>query len=529
MEDYREVDNLVIGMGISGLMLALKIAQRERVLILTKGSLVASNSWLAQGGVAAVSTHPDSPTAHIEDTIAAGAGLCHENVVEAIVAAGPSVITELSELGVKFSKDQEHLHLFREGGHRYPRIVHADDMTGKEIVRVLYDRVLAQSNIKVYEQQMVIDLITTDRVAPHFEQNVCLGAYVFDRCNQSIYPVKSKRTWLCSGGHGKLYLYTSNSDTATGDGVAMAKRAGCRIANLEFMQFHPTLLFHPKVKNFLITEAIRGEGGVLRRASDKQEFMTMYHPSESLAPRDVVARAIDQELKKTGADYVYLDVSALDSVTLRNRFPHIYHTCQENGIDMDIRHIPVVPGAHYSCGGIVTDLYGNTTVRNLFALGENACTGFHGANRLASNSLLEALVMAKRAADFVLQREYQDDFPTPRIPPWQEGKAVPPADELVVLNHTWDEIRRLMWHYVGIVRSEKRLKRAMDRMAVIIQELDRYYWDYQITASLIEVRNLALTGWMTIQCAINRKESRGIHYNLDYPHADEYGKDTILH
>lgn len=529
MEDYREVDNLVIGAGISGLMLALKIARKERVLILTKGALAASNSWLAQGGVAAVCAYPDSPSAHIEDTIVAGAGLCHEDVVETIVTAGPGVITELSELGVKFSQDQEHLHLFREGGHRYHRIAHADDMTGKEIVKVLYDRVLAQRNIKVYEQQMVIDLITTDRIAPHFAQNVCLGAYVFDRHSKNIYTVRSKRTWLCSGGHGKLYLYTSNSDVATGDGVAMAKRAGCRIANLEFMQFHPTLLFHPKVKNFLITEAIRGEGGVLRRSNDGQEFMAAYHPLESLAPRDTVARAIDQELKKTGADHVYLDVSVLDSVTLRNRFPHVYHTCQKNGIDMDKRHIPVVPGAHYSCGGIVTDLNGHTTVRNLFALGENACTGFHGANRLASNSLLEALVMAGRASDFVLKQERQDSLPTPRIPPWQEGKAVPPTDEMVVLSHTWDEIRRLMWHYVGIVRSEKRLKRAMDRMAVIRRELDRYYWDYQMTAGLIEVRNLALTGWMTIQCAISRKESRGIHYNLDYPDADSEGKDTILH
>ena len=521
-----ETTHLIIGGGIAGLALALKLAPHGSVIILCKDTIDKSSSWLAQGGIAAVHRQPDNITSHIEDTIVAGAGLCHPEVVETIIADGPRVVKELQQLGVNFSRENNSLHLFTEGGHSQARVAHVADNTGKSIVCTLHRQLARHDNIKLYERQIVIDLITSDKIAPQFASNSCLGAYVFDRLTDKIYPIRSRYTYLCTGGHGKLYLYTSNPETASGDGIALARRAGCRIANLEFMQFHPTLLFHPQIKNFLISEAVRGEGAVLTNTNG-QQFMHNYHHQGSLAPRDIVVRAIDRELKKTTSEHVLLDLSKIDQTTIQRRFPNIYRTCQQHNINPQL--IPVIPGAHYSCGGIVTDLAGCTNVDNLFALGENACTGFHGANRLASNSLLEALVLADRVAKHVSRYPNQPTIPANNIPAWQTGKASAPDDEVVVLTHTWDEIRRLMWHYVGIIRSEKRLQRALNRLAVIRQELDRYYWDYQINSDLIEVRNLALVAWLTSKCALSRKESRGTHFNFDYPQANaDKKRDTIL-
>lgn len=528
-ETEFQTENLIIGSGLAGLYLALKLAEaKQSVLIISKGDFSESNSFYAQGGIASVLHHDDSFDQHVNDTLQAGAGLCHTDVVRLVVESGPAVIKDLLQWGVSFTKLENgtvsELHLTREGGHSHRRVVHSQDMTGRAIMNALIRHASTSPYIRIMDQHAAIDLLTTDKCQPDFTSNICLGAYVLSLKSGKIVTVKSAKTYLCTGGHGRLYLYTSNPSHSTGDGLAIGWRAGCKVANLEFMQFHPTCLFHPKARNFLISEALRGEGAVLRDTHGR-EFMQAYHPSASLAPRDIVARAIDFELKKTGEDKVYLDATPMGA-RVRDLFPNIAQTCAELGIDISRECIPVVPAAHYSCGGLVTDSFGQTNIRHLYALGEVACNGLHGANRLASNSLLEACVMASRAAENALAET--NDKLTLKLPHWRKGKAIP-TDEGVVLSNLWDEIRRLMWHYVGIVRSEKRLKRAMRRIIAIQNELDEYYWNYEVDGKLLEVRNLSQVAFLTVRCAISRKESRGIHYNIDYPEqSPEWQKDTVI-
>lgn len=519
-------DTLIIGGGVAGLTTALKIAERQKVVLLSKGSLKNANSYYAQGGIATVLSDEDSFEKHICDTLTAGAGLCKKEVVELIVKGGPKAINELINLGVAFTMEQnsDFYHLTKEGGHSERRVIHSDDVTGKVIMEALLSRVKESKNITVLENQFAIDLMTSDKNFPDFTVNRCLGAYVLNTLNDSIYKIKAARTIVATGGHGKVYLYTSNPDSATGDGLAMAWRAGCKVANLEFMQFHPTCLFHPDAKTFLISEAVRGEGGILRN-SKGEDFTKNYHEMGSLAPRDIVARAIDSELKKSGEHFIYLDVKEVGLEKFKQYFPNIYQKCQLHGIDISHDLIPVVPAAHYSCGGIVVDQKGRTGIGGLYAIGEVACTGVHGANRLASNSLLEALVFADRVSEVSLADGLE--LTAIDLPDWDPGKAVPP-DEQVVLMHTWDELRRLMWNYVGIVRTDKRLRRAYSRIQSIRSELEDYYWNYQINEKLLEVRNLAEVAYLTVKCAMKRKESRGIHYNLDFPFKLEISKDTIV-
>lgn len=521
--------NLIIGSGLAGLYLAIELAEKgENVLLITKGHVHESNSQLAQGGIASVFDNEDSFDAHVEDTLRAGAGLCHEDVVRKIVEAGPEVVDKLVQLGVRFTKvkniAEDQLHLTQEGGHSKRRVVHSKDATGKAVMDALIQKARSLPQIEIQEEHIAIDLLTTDKYAPDFSANFCIGAYVLDIKTGAIHTVKSEKTFLCTGGHGRLYLYTSNPTVATGDGLALAWRAGCRVANLEFMQFHPTCFFHPSSRGFLISEAMRGEGAVLRNQKGV-EFMKDQHPLGSLAPRDIVSRAIDLELKKTGQEFVYLDAVTHLGEKAKELFPTIYENCLKFGIDITKDFIPVVPAAHYSCGGIVTDTYGRTNIHHLYAIGETACTGFHGANRLASNSLLEACVLASQAVQKSL--EETNSKVNTFIDPWNKGRAIPP-DEGVVLTHLWDEIRRLMWHYVGIVRTEKRMKRALSRIVTILQELDEYYWNYEVDANFLEVRNLAQVAWLTIRCALSRKESRGIHFNLDYPETLDRARDTVI-
>lgn len=537
-----QTDFLIIGSGVAGLALALKIADYGHVTIITKKDVMESNSSQAQGGIASVFSEVDSFDLHIQDTLDAGDNLCNREVVEMVVKNGPDRIRELIEWGVKFNISEQEkgddespcLELGQEGGHSQKRIVHAQDMTGREIETILVSNVKKHSNIELLEHHIAIDLITCSTrikrgLVTTTHEDFCCGAYVLDHRTNLIKTVNAKITFLATGGAGKVYLYTSNPDIATGDGIAMGYRAGASVANLEFVQFHPTCLFHPEAKNFLISEAVRGEGGILLNGSG-QPFMEKYDPRKDLACRDVVARAIDTELKKSGEDSVFLDISHLPADSVRKRFPNIYRKCLEYGIDITQDPIPVVPAAHYMCGGVVTDIFGRTDIHRLYAIGETACTGLHGANRLASNSLIEALVYAHSASGQALRDIKSMDFKsTPQPPPWDETGATD-SDELIMITHNWDEIRRLMWNYVGIVRSDKRLARAKRRIENIQSEIREYYWNFKVVADLVELRNIAMVAELIIQCAGYRKESRGLHFNIEYPKRDDsrWLKDTLI-
>ena len=533
-------DFLVIGSGIAGLTFALKVAGFGSVAVITKKKVMDSNTSLAQGGIASVFDELDSFDLHIKDTLASGDGLCNPDVVETVVKNGPDRINELIELGVKFNvRKKTHSHdtsnqldLGREGGHSQNRIVHAQDMTGKEIERVLVSHLQHHDNITLFENHIAIDLITLSTsmkrgLITTAHEDYCCGAYVLDKTTGRVLSISANITLIATGGVGKVYLYTSNPDVATGDGIAMAYRAGATLANLEFVQFHPTCLYHPDAKNFLISEAVRGEGGILIDERGNP-FMQKYDPQKDLACRDVVARAIDRELKKSGDDSVFLDISHQRSDHVRNRFPNIYQKCISFGYDMTKEPLPVVPAEHYMCGGIATDLFARTDIQNLYAVGETACTGLHGANRLASNSLIEAVVYATNASIQAVNDLKKGKFKSlPEVPGWDDTGTTD-SDEVIMVSHNWDEIRRLMWNYVGIVRSNKRLARAKRRIDIIQNEIQEYYWNFKVESGLVELRNIATVAELIIKCASYRKESRGLHYNIEYPKRDDvrWQKDT---
>jgi len=524
-----ENDFLVIGSGIAGLSFALQAANHGKVALVTKKEITESATNYAQGGIASVFSEEDTFESHMEDTIVAGAGICHEDVVKMVVEEGPDVIKTLIDWGVKFTTRGDSYDLTREGGHSKRRIFHADDLTGREIERALVTAVFEHPNIEVFENHTAIDLITESKIKKQQNgDNTCYGAYVLDVLSNEVKTIPAKITLLASGGAGKVYLYTCNPDVASGDGVAMAYRAGALISNMEFMQFHPTTLYHPLAKSFLISESVRGEGAILRRR-DGTPFMEKYHKLKDLAPRDVVARAIDNEMKTYGDDCVYLDITHKDPDYIKSRFPNIYRTCLKFCLDMTREPLPVVPAAHYLCGGVVSDMNGETDVKHLYAIGEVAFTGLHGANRLASNSLLEAAVYAGRAYRHAIDQLENARFDSIEIPEWDSGTATD-SDEMVVVSQNWDEIRRCMWNYVGIVRSSKRLQRALNRIKLIQEEIAEYYWDFKITSDLIELRNIATVAELIILCAMQRKESRGLHYNIDYPQRDDvnWKKDTTI-
>jgi len=519
-------DFIVIGSGVAGLTFALKVCKFGSVGIITKDALEESATKYAQGGIASVMAEDDSLELHVQDTVETGRGLCHEDFVRIACREGPARIRELIDLGAQFDLRGKEFDLGKEGGHSKRRILHAHDLTGWEIEKTLIGAVHAENNIEIFEHHMAIDLITKarldDKIQPGSSDDEALGLYVLNHKTSQVETMVADVILLATGGAGKVYLYTSNPDTATGDGIAVAYRAGAKIANMEFFQFHPTCLFHPKAKSFLISETVRGEGGILC-LENGDTFMENYHALGCLAPRDVVARAIDYEMKKSGDDCVYLDVTHLEGYRIRERFPNIYKTCFEFGFDMSKERIPVVPAAHYMCGGLIVDANGQTNIKRLFSSGEVCFSGLHGANRLASNSLLEGLVLSHRAVDkavnlFKESKKSQNHLEN--IPAWDPGSAVD-SDESVVVSHNWDEIRRLMWNYVGIVRSDKRLKRAERRIQLLLEEIQEYYWNFKITKDTLELRNIAITAQLIIQGALTRKESRGLHFNLDHLDTDD--------
>lgn len=531
-------DFLVIGAGIAGLSFALRAARYGSVIVLTKGDAYESNTAWAQGGIASVLSDDqrdagDSEESHVADTLGAGAGLCRENAVRTIIHEGAAAIRELTDYGVSFDRADDHFLLGKEGGHSYRRILHAKDTTGREVARALIETARKTPNLTLLEDHFVIDLITSAKLGAVAEDRV-LGAYVLESKTGKVNIFRSDRVVLAAGGCGKVYLYTTNPDSATGDGVALGWRAGASIANMEFIQFHPTCFYNPaatgpEARSFLVSEAVRGEGGVLINAKGV-DFTKKIDPRGSLAPRDIVARAIDRELKRTGAPCVYLDVTHKPKGFMQDRFPYIYETLLKFGLDCETQPIPVVPAAHYQCGGVLTDVNGKTTVRGLFAVGEVASTGLHGANRLASNSLLEGNVMARRALDEIM-RLYppgKEILNPPTIPEWEYGDTAEP-DELVVIYHNWDEIRRLMWDYVSIVRTDNRLRRAAARLKNLKREVREFYWGHSVNPDILELRNLVAVAGLIVECALRRKESRGLHYTLDYPETHErYQADTVL-
>ena len=525
MKQNHIYDVLIIGSGAAGLTSALQLDKHLRVALISKVSLQGGASWLAQGGIAAVFDENDSADAHVADTLVAGAGLCHEDSVRFVVENGPNAVRWLIEQGVAFTRenDQQNYHLTQEGGHSHRRILHTADATGKEVTGTLVEQVIAAENIDIFEQHCAVDLVT--QADKNSRKIRCTGAYLLDIKTSVIALFHAKSVILASGGASKAYLYTSNPDGASGDGIAMAWRKGCRVANLEFNQFHPTCLYHPKAKSFLITEALRGEGAVLR-LPDGSAFMNNFHPDAELAPRDVVARAIDHEMKRLGSDCLYLDISHKPSDFIIEHFPTVYEQCLSFGIDITTDPIPVVPAAHYTCGGIMVSSDGQTDLLNLYAIGENAFTGLHGANRMASNSLLECLVYAQSAARKINQGIAQISEPD-FIPEWDESR-VSSSDEDVVISHNWDELRRFMWDYVGIVRTDKRLQRAQHRIKLLQNEIQEYYSNCKVTRDLLELRNLATVSELIIRCAMQRKESRGLHFTLDYPDLDPIARDTVM-
>lgn len=513
-------DVLIIGSGAAGLSLALRLPPQTRVAVLSKGPITEGSSFYAQGGIAAVFDNGDTIESHVHDTLIAGAGLTSETTARFVAERAPGAIRWLIERGVPFSMARqedggETLHLTQEGGHSHRRIVHAADATGRAVETTLADLVRRRANVEVFEHHAAVDLITAARLG--LAEDRCLGAYVLDLDSNHVGVLAARNVVLATGGASKVYLYTSNPDGATGDGIAMAWRAGCRVANMEFNQFHPTCLYHPRAKSFLISEAVRGEGGLLL-LPDGERFMPRFDPRAELAPRDIVARAIDHEMKRLGADHVLLDISHRPAEFIKSHFPTIYQRCLEYGYDMTRQPLPVVPAAHYTCGGVLTDLHGRTDIPGLYAIGEVAYTGLHGANRLASNSLLECLVFGAAAADHI-GRALTGPTASPHLPPWDESR-VTDSDEQVVVSHNWDELRRFMWDYVGIVRTNKRLQRAKRRIDLLQSEIREYYGNFRVSGDLIELRNLTTVAELIVLSAQTRRESRGLHFTLDYPETD---------
>jgi len=533
-----EFDVLIVGSGLAGLSAALLLGPDKRVAIITKRAVREGSSGWAQGGIAAVWDKSDSFAAHVDDTLVAGAGLCDLDATQFVVEQAPQAIAWLQKLGVPFSEEDGHLHLTREGGHSARRIVHVTDATGAAVQQTLIEQVKQMPNITLFEHHTLVDLITTAKLATKLgaasamsarasgqfgDENRCLGLYALDEVTDKVLTLQAPHTILATGGAGKVYLYTTNPDTATGDGIAAAWRAGCRVENMEFIQFHPTCLYHPHAKSFLISEAVRGEGGRLL-LPDGTRFMPQHDARAELAPRDVVARAIDFEMKKGGFDCVYLDISHQPLAFIQEHFPNIYARCLELGIDISKQPIPVVPAAHYTCGGVLADLQGRTDVAGLYAVGETACSGLHGANRLASNSLVECMVFARAATQHIAQSPSAPSVP---LPAWDDSR-VTDADESVVISHNWDELRRFMWDYVGIVRTNKRLERAAHRIALLQDEIQEFYAHFHVTRDLLELRNLVQVADLIVKSAQARHESRGLHFSRDYPTLQTSAKPTIL-